>query len=348
MKRRFFKKTGMVAGLLAMTIMATGCNRTYEASFDQNASEFIEIGNYMGIKVELDTQKITDDMIENQIKVNVDKYKTYVETDRASQADDVIVLDFFGSIGGKSVSEFSSEDYSYEVGSNDFIIEGFDEAVTGMKKGDFKIVTLKVPENFKEEESYAGANIVYEITCKSVTGPVYPQITDGWVKANLGYDTVEAYRDYVQRSIEGEIKAEILSKKTERVLTDIEKGITVKKVPEELINSTRERFKEVYTFYANMMNITLDEYCEKYLGRDFESYVEGNVYQQLILQLVVEKENITVDEYYYKDNLARFADAYGDTDDTASFVEEFGKDYIIKQMIIEKATNLIIESAVIK
>ncbi len=348
MRKKIIKKTGIVAALIALTILATGCNRTYEAEFEYNADEYIELGQYKNLEIELDTEAIAETLVDEQIASQIEKYKTYSVINRAAQEGDQVVITFYGKIGGKTVEAFSNTDYSYVVGSNASVIEGFDEALLGMKAGDFKIETLKVSDSFTEDEQYTGATIVYEITCKSVKAPIYPQITDTWVKDTLGYETADAYRAAVRKEIQGSIDEEIYNRKAELVMTKAQELATVKKEPEEIIASKREELKKGFQYYALYYGQTVEEYCETYFKMPFEDYVRRSAIQQLLVQAVAQKEQITIDEYYYKEHLSDFAYKYAGTSDATALVEEYGKDYIITNMIIEKATNLIIDSAIIK
>lgn len=348
MRKKIIKKTGIVAALVALMVFASGCNRTYKAEFDYVPEDYIELGQYKDVEVELDTQKITDELVDDSIATQMEKYKTYSEINRAAQNGDVVVITFYGKIGGQTVDGFSNTDYEYEVGSNSSIIDGFDEALLGMKAGDFKIETLKVSDDFTEDTQYTGATIVYEITCKTVKAPIYPHLTDAWVKSTLGYDNVDAFRAAVTENIKGSIDEAIYNKKADLVMTKVQELATIKKEPEELIKKKREELSQNFQYYAMYYNQTVEEYCQAHFNMSLDDYARKSAIQQVLINAVVNKEELTIDEYYYKDHLSDFSFKYAGSSDPTEIVEKYGKDYIITNMIIEKATNLIIDSAVIK
>lgn len=350
MRKHIFKKAGLVAVLATTVVLACGCNRTYEPKFEYDGSEFIELGQYKDLEVEVDVNAITENLIDEQIKMDMESYKTYEPIDRAAEKGDQVNVTFSGTIMGTPADGFSSSGMDYVVGSNQIssVIEGFDDALVGIKTGELKIVTLKVSDNFTENTEFTGASIVYEIKCNKVKSPVYPQITDAWVKDTLKLDNVEAYRSAVKERIKESIDKVVATKKSEAVYAKVADNVTVKKEPEQIIADKKESITKGFTYYAQYYGKSVDEYVKDNFGKSLNEYARDSAIQQLIMQEIAKAENFTVDEYYYKANLSDFAYKYGSTYDTNTFVSDFGKDYIINNMIIEKASNLIFDTAKIK
>ena len=95
-----------------------------------------------------------------------------------------------------------------------------------------------------------------------------------------------------------------------------------------------------------MYGMNENEYCIDRYGISFDEYVKRSVVQQLIMQLIIEKENLTVTEYEYKGDLDAFAEANGYSDEE-KFVQEFGRDKIVQNMLLQKAVDVVMDSAVI-
>lgn len=350
MRKHIFKRTGLVAALAATAVLACGCNREYEPKFQYDGSEFIELGQYKDLEVEVDVESITNELIDEQIKMDMESYKSYEAIDRAAEKGDQVSISFSGTIQGTPADGFSSSGMDYVVGSNQIssVIEGFDDALVGLTAGELKIVTLKVSDNFTENTEFTGASIVYEIKCSKVKAPVYPQITDNWVKETLKLDNVEAYRAAVKERIKESVDKVVATKKSEAVYAKVADNTTVKKEPEDIIAEKKDTITKGFTYYAQYYGKSVDEYVKDNFGKTLDEYSRDSAIQMLIMQEISKNEKFTVDEYYYKANLSDFAYKYGNTYDTASFVAEYGKDYIINNMIIEKASNLIFDTAKIK
>lgn len=350
MRKQIIKKTGLVAALMAVMVAACGCNRTYEPKFDYDGSEFIELGQYKNIEVEVDVDAITDELIDKQIANDMETYKSYADIARGAELGDQVKISFDSKVAGQKVDGLSNSDFEHIVGEKTIsnVIEKFDDALIGMKAGDFKIVTLKVSEDFTEDTQYTGATVVCEITCSAVKAPIYPQITDAWVKDELGLENVEAYRAEVKDRIKESVDKVVSTKKSEAVFNKVADNLTIKKEPEALIAEKKETISKGFAYYAQYYGKTVEQYVQDNFNMSLDEYARSSALQQLLVQEVARKEGFTVDEYYYKANLSDFAYKYGGTYDTSSFVAEFGKDYIINNMIIEKASDLIVNTAIIK
>lgn len=94
-----------------------------------------------------------------------------------------------------------------------------------------------------------------------------------------------------------------------------------------------------------MQNLSNDEYCQKTFGMSFDEYVKRSVAQDLIFQRIIEEEQLTVTEYEYKGDLESFANDMGFTNKD-SFVEKYGKDKIVRAMLIQKAQNIVMDNAI--
>jgi len=347
MKKNILKKAGVSVLTLIMTAGLLACNTKIKVEYDYDASQYVKLGQYKDIEVSVDAEAIANEMIQNRVLSDQKDNTYYSEVGREAQKDDQVTLDFTGSIGGAEINGFSNEDYALILGKDTFVIDGFVDELYGMKSGDTKIVTLTVPQNFPSASEYAGRRIVYEITMKKVEQPNVPMITDGYVKEKYNCDTVADYKAKIKSELQSDIDAKVLSEKKDKVLEQIYKNCEITGHPEEYLKSKTEELDKSLSFYSVMKEMTNDEYCQENFGIGFDEYVKKNVEQDAIMQLVVKAENISVTEYEYKDNLAAFALEMGYSDKD-SFVEKYGKNMIVKNMLYKKAQNLVVESAKIK
>lgn len=344
MKTGIIKKVGLGVVSFAM-LLTTACNTKINVSYDCNAKDYVKLGTYKGIEVTVNESAIENEMIEKRVQNDLDTKTTYDEVSREAREEDQVTVDFTGSIGGNQIDGFSNNDYSLVLGKDTFVIDGFIDALYGMKAGETKVVTLQVPENFQEEQEYSGRKIVYEITMNKVEQPNAPMITDAYVKEEFGYDTVEAYREYVKGEVQSAIDESVESAKKQAVLTKLQDNCEVLGYPEDYVATKTEDFSKSISFYAMMQGLSNDEYCQKNYNMSFDDYVKKAVVQELIFQLIVEQEGLTITEYDYKGDLQAFADKMGYSD-KSTFVEKYGKDKIVKNMLLQQAQDIVMNSAV--
>lgn len=344
MRKNILKKLGICVAATAMTVGLMACNTEIKITYDYDAQQYIKLGQYKGIEVDINTQEIEDGLIEKRILNDLEDKVTYSDVSRAAQENDKVTLDYTATVNGEVVYEFSNEADEFILGKDTFVIDGFIDELYGMKAGDTKVVILKVAEDFKDEY-YAGARIVYDISVTSVGQPITPMITDAYVKENYSYNTVEEYREGIKAELSELIDETIYDKKKELVYAELEKNIEVLGYPEEFLEKKSKEFDESIGFYSLMYNMSNDEYCQNKFGMSFDEYVKKSVVIDAAMQLIIKQEGMTLTEYEYKDNLEAFANEMGYSS-KEDFVEEYNKDKIASNMLVVEAQKFIIDNAV--
>lgn len=346
MKSRMLKRLSSLALVAVTATSLVACNSKIKVSFDCNAEDYVTLGQYKGIEVTVDTTAIRDSLVNEKVQNDLDEVTEYSGVSRGAQDDDQLTLSFTGTIGGNSVDGFSSDSYTLVLGKDSFVIPGFTDALYNMKAGEQKIITLTIPEGIKDAEDYANKRIVYEIKMEKVEQPIVPMITDAYAKENFGYDTVAEYREALANDMKDTIDENIQNAKKQAVLEKLQDNAEVKGYPEDIVNSKSEDLERSIKFYSTMYGMSVDEYCQDRYGISFDEYVKRSVTQELIMQLIAQKEDLSVTEYEYKGNLASFAKDNGYSDEE-KFVNDFGKDKIVKNMLLQKAVDVVMDSAVI-
>lgn len=339
------KITGLtLAATMVLTFAA--CNTKIKVSYDYDAKQYIKLGQYKGIEATVDVTAIKKKLVDEKIKNDLEDVTEYNAVSRASTDDDQVTVTFTGSIGGSKIDGFSSDGYTLILGKDTFNIPGFVEALYGMQAGDSKIVTLVVPEGIKDAENYANKRIVYEIQMAKVEQPIVPMLTDAYAKEYHGYDTLDAYRQGLEEEMKETIDEQISDGRKKAVLEKLQSNAQIISLPENMLNSKTEELRSSINFYSIMYGMSVDEYCRDRYQMSFEEYVKKSCAQDLIIQAIVEEEQLSITEYEYKGDLDEFAKNNGFADET-KFVEKYGKDKIVKNMLIQKAVDVVMNSAVI-
>lgn len=345
MKKNILKSTCIVMALISSITVFTGCNKKLTVKYDCTPTDYVKVGQYKGLSISVDEAAITKSYVDAKVQSDLDTVTTYNAVDRASQKEDQITLAFTGSIGGEAIDGFGSDSYSLVLGKDTFRIPGFVDALYGLKTGDTKVITLTVPDPFTDEPDYAGKRIVYDITVLNVEAPVAPQITDAYAKQYFSYDTLDEYKAALQANMQDEINKEINQKENEAAMKALEANVEVLGYPEDIVNTKRDETEKSISFYSTLNGQTVEEYCQAHYNISLDEYARNAVILELALEDIITKENLSIDEYYYKANLSSFAsdNGYSNAD---SFVQKYGKDKIVKNMLIQKAVDVVVNSAV--
>jgi trigger factor len=346
MMRTCVKKGVALALALTTALGLAACNTKLKISYDYDAEDYVTVEKYRGIEIDLDVTSIRDNLVNQKIENDLESVTDYSEVTREAQDYDKLTLSFTGSIGGSTVDGFSSDEYEIILGEDDFVIPGFTDALYGMKGGESKVVTLTVPEGIQDADAYANKRIVYEITVIKVEQPIVPMVTDAYAQENFGYATLDEYKQSIIDDIQDTIDEQVESERKDAILLKLQDYATMKDYPEDLLNQKTEDLNYSINFYALMKSQTVDEYCQAQFGISFDEYVKRSVEQELILRVVAQRENLYVTEYEYKGDLEEFAKSNGFSD-VDNFVEKYGKEKIAKGMLLQKAQNLILESAIV-
>ena len=109
-----------------------------------------------------------------------------VDVDRAAETGDNVVIDLEGLRDGAPVAGLNVDEWTYEIGRG-WVAPGFDEQLTGAKKGD--VLRFNAVPNGTEE----AADFV--VTVNRVQTLELPELTDEWVEVNIAdSDTVVEWR----------------------------------------------------------------------------------------------------------------------------------------------------------
>ncbi|MGN0317500.1 MAG: FKBP-type peptidyl-prolyl cis-trans isomerase [Lachnospira sp.] len=346
MKRGIFKSIS-VAFLSAAMFAVTACNTKIEVKYDYDIDEYVELGDYKSITVEIDKTSIENEYIEKKILEDQKTNTKYVASDKESADTDKITFDFKGMISGIEIAALSGEDYSMILGEDEFDLDVQDvkDALYGMTAGKTSVITTQLPEDYSDL-SYAGERVVFEITMKEVGQANVPMITDTYCKEYFNCDTVDDYKEYVKNEVQSEIDSAYDEARREAILTKLADICKVKDYPESLIEEKTEELGTSIGFYATWANMSKDEYCNFRFQMTFDEFVKKSAAQQMILEAICKAENLCVTEYEYKGDLEKFANDNGFSNKD-SFVEKYGKDKVVKGMLIQKAQDIVMDSATV-
>lgn len=334
-----------------LTGILGGCSgRKYNVSYDYDSSEYINIGEYTGIEVELGDYTVTDESLQNVIDQVVRKYVNYSIVDREAKEGDQVLLNFDAYISGNKVSGFSGEDYELVLGSNSFLVEGFEEQIMGLSAGDKRAVTgLRVPETFTQEASYAGRSVTFDVEVLGVYEPVYPDYTDDFVTeiSDGKYLTTAEYDKMLIGQLEDNAVTNRYNDKYDVLLDKIVASTDIiKEFPEEYVTKKVEEITRNAEFYSGLYDYTTDEYIQKQYGAEnAKAAAEDIIMLEFIFQEIIEKENFTVTKKYYKDNLMATATKRGYTT-TERLVTDYTEDGVVKLMLMDMAEDFIMNSAI--
>jgi trigger factor len=122
----------------------------------------------------------------------------------AAETDDIVQIDFVGTIDGVEFEGGKGEDFNLTLGSGQFI-PGFEEQLIGAKAGGQRDVKVTFPAEYQAAE-LAGKDAVFAVTVKEIKTPEEAKIDDELAK-KMGLDSLATLKDRVRDQVKGDFTA---------------------------------------------------------------------------------------------------------------------------------------------
>jgi trigger factor len=321
-------------------------NQSLEFTAEVDIRPTIDVPEYAGLAVEVDDIAVTDADIDEQVQSLRERFATLNEVDRAVQEGDVVTIDLVASRDGETVDGGEVNGFSYKVGSGE-LIEGVDEALTGLKAGEERTFQSKLLGG-----DAAGEDVDVLVRVTAVKEQELPEFDDEFAQTASEFDTADELRADLSTRLENRARLEQATAARDGVL---EKLLDSAEIPlpeagvEAEISGRREQIEQQLTYAGLSMEEYLDK--EKQTVDEFEADLEKRVRDamaaQFLLDEVAKKEEIGVDQAELSQHLMRRAQESGQNPD--EFVKHMVEHNHIPEMVAEvvrgKALALIVESA---
>lgn len=341
MKKRLIT---LVAGICAVALLG-GCAGG-AGSKATLSNDNLTIKQYKGLEIDkVETIAVTDEDVEMSIKSDLETLATKTDvTGRAAKLGDIAIIDFEGKKDGVAFEGGAGTDYELELGSGQFI-EGFEDGVVGHNIGETFDLDLKFPETYQSEE-LAGQAVVFTVTLKGLQEKNVPELTED-VLAQLGTEakTIEDYKAQVRADLELSNKQSAESALLGSVWDALVKNCEVKKYPDGLIDEYKKNMEQQYSYYAQMYGMEIDQFFKQMFGMSSEEVAKTTATQELAINLIAEKEGLTITDKAYEEGVKELSSQYG-YEDTEEFVKAYGEDTVRKALLQEKVGKFLVDNAV--
>ena len=339
-----------VVGAPSITNVEVTDERTASYTFSVDLYPVVTLGQYKGLEAVKPVVAISDEDVDKELEsVRKRNARQISVDDREAQMGDTAKIDFDGFLNGERFDGGKAEGYSLELGSGSFV-PGFEEQIVGMKVGEEKDINITFPEDYVE--NLAGKDVVFKVKLHDLTMAELPELDDEFAGDN-GFDTLADYRANIREELEKKASEKAESEFRSEVMRQAAENLTVT-IPESMIADKTEEILRNYAanFGMNSRDMSLDQ-LKQMMGVDdaminntIRPAAEFQVRNDLLLEAVIKAENIETTEEENREYLNKVAESIGTK---AEEVEKyFGMDYIAEEQKKEKASTLIIESAVAK
>ena len=345
------EETGLrIVGAPSISDVNVTGEKTVVYTFAVSVYPEVTLGQYKGLEAPKISSEVSDADVEAELARTRKRNARMLDVDdREARMGDTVNIDFDGYLDGERFDGGKAEGYALELGSNSFV-PGFEEQVAGMKIGEEKEINITFPEEYTPE--LAGKAVVFKVKLNSITTPELPELDDEFAKDVSEFDTLEEYKNSIRENLakvraeraEADFRNEILHQAAENISADI---------PEAMIEEQVEEILRSYASQFGMRGGNSIEEIKKMMGIDDEIMNSSirpaalfQVKSDLLLEAVAAAEELADTDEAFEAYAARNAQEVGRT--VEQLKSYFGEDFMRREFRKELASDLIVNSAVVK
>jgi trigger factor len=215
-----------------------------------------DLPDLTGMPVTVDDATVGPDEVEEYIAGLRERFASLKGVDRPVETGDYVSIDLSASVDGSLVEDAQASGISYEVGSGS-LLDGLDEALTGMAAGDAGTFTAELTGGDR-----AGKQAEVAVTVHSVKVKELPELDDEFAQSASEFDTLGEFRAGTRSRLEAVKRMQQAGQARERALDALLNRIDIP-LPERLVASEIDRREH-----------SLDEQLER-AGATRESYLQS-------------------------------------------------------------------------
>jgi trigger factor len=313
----------------------------YEKNSPLNLTVVVEIMpeienlSYEGIKVKEIPIEVKDSDIDMTLTRLQEEKAVYEPSEKPVTDGDLVVIDYETTDDGKSF-----KDEVLKVGS-EHMPEAFSRNLDGMKKTEEKEFEVDFPEDYHAKEM-AGKKVGFKVTVKDIKKVDLPAIDDEFAK-DLGQDDLKALKAHIKERLEKSkedtiqkmMKAEILTKSLEINKFDAPESLVEGELGHVVQEARAKGRKEP----------------DEVLRDELKPAAERQIRASLLLQVIGEKENVTVDEEDMKKKIGHLSVQLNLSPENVMkyYVARDGSLEGLRQSLVEeKVLDLLLEKATVE
>ena len=308
-------KATVLAVILAVSTLVTACG-SKEYLKDIKASDYVTLGNYIGIEAEAPEPAVEDGMVDMYLAYYVmPQIPTDEVTGRAIEEGDTVNIDFVGYLDGETFEGGTGSNYDLTIGAHQFI-DGFEEGLIGVNAGETVSLDLTFPDPYRSNTELSGAPVVFEVTVNSIGR----KDIDAYV-LTLGLEgcsTEEDFREYLYNVFYNNAVLNYEETIESKLTNTIMAGCTFKEPPTEMVERFAQNIENERSSLAAQYGMTLESYMLNSAGMDEATYKEQfkteavtEAQQYIMYQAIADAEGLNPTDEQLQEEIGSIVEVYG-------------------------------------
>ena len=309
----------------------------------------VKLGKYKGVEAPKMDLEVSDEEVDAEIdKQRNTNARTVDVTDRAVKDGDIVTLDFEGFVDGTAFQGGKGTDYPLTIGSGAFI-PGFEEQLVGFEIGKEGDVNVKFPEDYQAED-LAGKDATFKCTVKAIKAKELPELNDEFASDVSDFDTLKEYREDVKNKLVEKKTNEEKAKREDLVVKAVIEDSEME-LPEAMVETQQRQIVNDFAQRLQMQGMNMDQYLQ-YTGNTVDKMLEQvkpqaieRIQARLVLEEVAKKENITVSDEDFEEELKKMAEQYRmELDKLKELMSESEQKTMRSDLAVQKAAEFLVDN----
>jgi trigger factor len=246
------------------------------------------------LSVERLTSDVTDADIDEALDRLAKQSRSFIARPEgeAAEKDDIVQIDFVGSIDGVEFDGGKGEDFNLTLGSGQFI-PGFEEQLVGAKAGEQREVKVAFPAEYHAPD-LAGKDAVFAVTVKEIKKPEDSRIDDELAK-KMGLEDLATLKDRVRDQVKSDFSAASRLHLKRRILDALDEAHSFPLPPAMVEAEFASIWAQVEAELKREGKTAADEgKTEDELKAEYRAIAERRVRLGLVLGKLGEQNGITI------------------------------------------------------
>ncbi|MBB1484382.1 trigger factor [Tessaracoccus sp. MC1865] len=275
----------------------------------------VELPDFNTIEATVEGASSVDELVEERIELLRKRFATTTEVERGAAEGDLLKIDLKATKDGEELDDATAEGIAYVVGDDQGMLDGLDEAVTGLKAGESKTFTSTLVGG-----AHRGEEAEIEVTVVTVSEQELPEVDDDFAQLISEFDTVEEMKADLRSGAEQQVNADQIADARDKVLEAILEKVDFE-LPENVLKKELEARRADIERQLARGGMTVDQYLEQTEEEEAETVEEfwaemdkratDALRAQIVLDVYAEANSIDVSQQELTELIFRKAQQSG-------------------------------------
>jgi trigger factor len=276
----------------------------------------VTLPDFSTLSVEVEKFAHPDNAMDKELDNLVRRFTTLEPViDRPSEANDIVVIDFTGSIQGELIRGGSAKNYRLDLEEKTFI-PGFEDQLVGRKIGDEFTIQVTFPAEYNDA-SLSGKQADFFVRINDVQKKVVPALSDELARKVGDYPTLDVLKNRIKELLDQAENRENDSRKQTAMVAKLVE-VTPLDVPDGMINREARLLQDEVKERLRGQNITWEQYLESQgpetIWKNLREEASRRIKTSLIIGAIANQEQIAVHDDEFMEGIVELAETRGIND----------------------------------